>query len=56
MGGLLAMAGPRIRPGVELGAIENVDVYSLLCELLGIEPAPNDGNLSAVEAALDAPN
>lgn len=56
MGGLLAVAGPQIRSGVRLGPVENVDVYSLLCHLLDIEPAPNDGSLNALKPALRTPN
>lgn len=52
MGGLFVASGPRIRT-TRLGAIENVDVYSLLCELLGVEPAPNDGSLAAFAGVLE---
>ena len=56
MGALLAFAGPRVRSGIQLGPVQNVDVYPLLCELLEIRPAPNDGSLTALEPALIAPN
>lgn len=36
----LAM-GPRIRPGSSIGAFENVHVYPLLSEILGLKSAPN---------------
>ncbi len=51
MGALFVASGPRILPG-ELGPIQNVDVYSLLCELLGVEPATNDGSLDALAPIL----
>lgn len=35
--------GPGIRQGVALGAFSNTAVYPLVCRLLGIEPAGNDG-------------
>jgi predicted AlkP superfamily pyrophosphatase or phosphodiesterase len=45
--------GPGFRDGVRLPAIENVDVYPALAKLVGIEPAPNDGNPRALEAGLE---
>jgi predicted AlkP superfamily pyrophosphatase or phosphodiesterase len=36
--------GPSFRQGLVIPPFENVDVYPLLARLLGIEPAPNDGN------------
>jgi predicted AlkP superfamily pyrophosphatase or phosphodiesterase len=45
--------GPGFRDGVRVPAIENVDVYPVLAKLVGIEPAPNDGDARALEAALE---
>jgi predicted AlkP superfamily pyrophosphatase or phosphodiesterase len=44
--------GPSIRPGVALPVFDNVDVYSLLARLTGVKPAPNDGSLKVIGAAL----
>jgi predicted AlkP superfamily pyrophosphatase or phosphodiesterase len=44
MQGLFVAAGPRLRSGERVPAFENVHVYELMCELLGISPAPNDGD------------
>ncbi len=52
MHGIFYAAGPGIARGVELGAIEQVDIYALMCRLLGIEPAPNDGVWERVAGAL----
>jgi predicted AlkP superfamily pyrophosphatase or phosphodiesterase len=46
--------GPGFREGVRVPAIENVDVYPALARLVGIEPAPNDGDARALEGALEA--
>lgn len=43
--------GPAFRHGVRLPALDNVDVYPLLMELVGLEPAANDGDGDA-QAAL----
>lgn len=45
--------GPGFRDGVRVPAIENVDVYPALARLVGIEPAPNDGDPQALAPALE---
>jgi len=44
MGALFIAHGPAFTPGVELASADNIHVYNLLCTLLGITPAPNDGD------------
>jgi len=44
MQGVLIAAGPKIRPGLRPAAIENVHLYELLCALVGVTPARNDGD------------
>ncbi len=44
--------GPAFREGVVVEPFENVNVYELIAHLLGVEPAPNDGSLAAVEGLL----
>ena len=46
--------GPSFRSGVELAPFDNVDVYPLLARLLGIAPAPNDGDIAPLLPALRA--
>ncbi|MCE7033249.1 ectonucleotide pyrophosphatase/phosphodiesterase [Lysobacter sp. GX 14042] len=46
--------GPSFVDGLELPPIDNVDVYPLLAELLGIEPAAHDGDPAALRPALDS--
>ena len=55
MGATLIAAGPGLRRGVVSPPLENIHLYSLLCYLLGIEPAANDGDLSAVASWLRTP-
>lgn len=55
MRALFIADGPAFRDGVELPAFENVDVYPLLAQLLGVTPAPNDGNPQTLRAALATP-
>jgi predicted AlkP superfamily pyrophosphatase or phosphodiesterase len=44
MHGLFVAAGPRVREGMLVPAFENVHIYNFLCELLGLNPAKNDGD------------
>jgi predicted AlkP superfamily pyrophosphatase or phosphodiesterase len=44
--------GPAFRPGTYVDRADAVDIYELLCRLLGIEPAPNDGDPGAFDAVL----
>ena len=44
MQGIFIAAGPRIRRGVVVPSFENIHVYDFLCAVLGVKPAPNDGD------------
>lgn len=44
--------GPDFRQGVEMGEFETVDLYPLMCQLLGINPRPNNGSLINVKGML----
>jgi len=46
--------GPSFGRGVVVPPITNVDIYPLLMSLLGLEPAPNDGDPRALAGALTA--
>jgi len=46
MHGLFVAAGPALRRGVVVPAFENVHVYELMCRILGLTPAKNDGDPS----------
>ena len=46
MHGLLVASGPRFRSGLRVPPVENVHLYALMCELLGLQPAPHDGDAS----------
>jgi predicted AlkP superfamily pyrophosphatase or phosphodiesterase len=53
MHGIFVAAGPGLRQGLRLPPFENVHLYELFCALLGLTPAPNDGDRVALEAMLD---
>jgi predicted AlkP superfamily pyrophosphatase or phosphodiesterase len=44
MRALFVAHGPAFKRGVTVPEFDNVDVYPLLTDLLGIKPQPNDGN------------
>lgn len=46
-------SGPDFKKGFTHRPFKNVELYNLICKLLDIEPAPNDGNLSNVKDLLN---
>ena len=49
---LFVAQGPAFRAGATLAPFANVDVYPLLARLVGIEVAPNDGDMRTLTPAL----
>ena len=47
--------GPAFRPGSSVPRVHAVDVYALLCRLLGIEPAEHQGDAQAFDSLLAEP-
>ena len=52
MHGILIGRGPGLASKTRTGSIENIHLYELMCRLLAIEPAPNQGKASAVKRLL----
>jgi predicted AlkP superfamily pyrophosphatase or phosphodiesterase len=52
MGALFIASGPAFRRKVTLEEVENIHVYHLLCAVLGLSPAPNDGDDRLARLAL----
>jgi predicted AlkP superfamily pyrophosphatase or phosphodiesterase len=44
MHGLFIASGPRIKSGMRVRAFENLHIYDLMCAILGLQPAKNDGD------------
>jgi predicted AlkP superfamily pyrophosphatase or phosphodiesterase len=44
MHGLFVAAGPDLRPGLTVPPVENIHLYELMCRILGLRPARNDGD------------
>jgi predicted AlkP superfamily pyrophosphatase or phosphodiesterase len=47
MGALFVAAGPPLKSGIVVAPFENIHVYDLLCRILQITPAKNDGRTDA---------
>jgi hypothetical protein len=54
MQGLFIAVGPDIRRR-QLGRVSNLEVYPLLCALLGIQPAANEASGTLVDQLLQQP-
>ena len=52
MHALFVAAGPAFRSGQVVAPFGNIHVYELLCAVLGLQPAPNDGRLDSVRTLL----
>ena len=45
-------AGPSFKKNYRFNELNNVDVYNLICRILNIEPAKNDGNPDHIKGML----
>jgi predicted AlkP superfamily pyrophosphatase or phosphodiesterase len=52
MHGILIGHGPGLAAGERVGHVENLHLYELMCRLLDVEPAKNEGRLRAVRGLL----
>ncbi|KAM4041858.1 bis(5'-adenosyl)-triphosphatase ENPP4 [Anomaloglossus baeobatrachus] len=48
----LAAHGPAFHKGVKLSTINSVDIYPMMCHILGLNAEPNNGTLSATNCVL----
>jgi len=55
MGGLFIAHGPALRQGLVVEPFRNIHLYELMCHVLGLEPAKNDGDLGVVREMLRQP-
>ena len=52
MGGIFLAKGPDIKEGLEVPAFSSIHLYELMCAIMEIKPANNDGNLEEVKTIL----
>ncbi len=55
MGATFIAEGPAFRSGAVIPPFANIEVYDLLCEVLGVKPAPNDGRGNLGDLVLRRP-
>lgn len=53
MRGMLIGYGPSFPRGLKLGAVKNVDIYPLMCNLLNITPRPNNGSYDTFKSKIN---
>jgi predicted AlkP superfamily pyrophosphatase or phosphodiesterase len=52
MNGIFYAIGPSFKQGYESPILQNIDIYNLLCRILKIQPAENDGKMERIEEVL----
>lgn len=52
MHGIFYASGPSFKKGIIHPSFENINIYNLICEILNIEPADNDGDIDLVKDML----
>ena len=52
MRALFIAHGNAFKKGMILEPFANIEIYNIMCRILGLEPAPNDGSSSVAEAVL----
>lgn len=52
MGAIFIARGPAFKSGLVVEPFQNIHIYELLAKLLGVNPAPNDGNLDSIRIVL----
>ena len=52
MGALFVAEGPAFKRGITVQPFQNIHIYDLICHILGLHPAPNDGSLDSTRALL----
>ena len=49
MYGIFIAKGPKLRQGLQVAAFQNVHIYELMCRILELKPAENDGDAAVTE-------
>jgi predicted AlkP superfamily pyrophosphatase or phosphodiesterase len=52
MQALFIADGPAFKDGARVDTVMNLDVYELVCRLLGLTPAPNDGSFERIKSVI----
>jgi len=52
MQGLFIATGPRLKAGISVKPFDNLHIYELMCAILRLQPAKNDGDPAATRDML----
>lgn len=52
MNAIFYAKGPAFKKGAQLPILQNTNIYELMCSILKITPAPNDGNIEVFKGVL----
>jgi hypothetical protein len=52
MGGIFVGHGPAFKSGLNGPGITNIHLYEMMCKILGLTPAENDGSLDSTSIFL----
>ena len=53
MRGIFIGQGPAFKNGLQVPPFQSIHLYALMCAILDLEPAPNDGSLDSVKVLLN---
>jgi ectonucleotide pyrophosphatase/phosphodiesterase family protein 4 len=53
MRGMFIANGPSFKKGMKVGSFVNVELYNIMCHVLGLKPAPNNGTFEKVKHMLN---
>ncbi|XP_072026904.1 venom phosphodiesterase 2-like [Amphiura filiformis] len=56
MQALFIAYGPAFKQNLQVEPFQNIELYNLMCEILGIDPAPNNGTAGSLHHLLNHPN
>ncbi|KAK6178834.1 hypothetical protein SNE40_011330 [Patella caerulea] len=55
MGAVFIAHGPYFKVGYESETFENIELYNLMCDIIGVTPAPNNGTAGSLNDLLATP-
>ena len=52
MGGIFVGHGPAFKQGIDGPGFSNIHIYEMMCKILNLTPATNDGSLDSIKVFL----
>ncbi|NER23984.1 MAG: alkaline phosphatase family protein [Symploca sp. SIO1B1] len=54
MHGIFIASGPDFKQGLVIESFQNIHIYNLIAHILGLKPAPNDGDFNLIQSTLNS--